>query len=114
MQRWPWPWGPGEDEAGCNRGSYVLEWEVLLSTHIEGLGWAVHAAGTAWRTSPEPGSSWLEGLCWSRSAFVPQPPSPADVAEPGHLRGAAAPFRIPAHSSWDKLFLEQEDGGTRA
>ena len=102
--------GDGEDEAGCNRGSYVLEWEVLLSTHIEArLGCARCRHYMADRLLGV-GSSWLEGAVLEQIG----PCFPTRLPQQ-MLRSLSTSeelqrqFHVYQLQQLDKLFLEQED-----
>lgn len=102
--------GDGEDEAGCNRGSYVLEWEVLPSAHIEArLGCARCRHYMADRLLSL-GSSWLEGAVLEQIGLCFPNRLPQQM-----LRSLSTSeelqrqFHVYQLQQLDKLFLEQED-----
>ena len=106
--------GEGEDEAGCNRGICVLEREALPSAHIEARPGLCPLQALHGGPSPELGLELAGGgRAGADRPLFPQPPPPADVAEPEHLGGAAAPVpRVPAPAAGQAVLGAGERGGT--
>ena len=102
--------GDGEDEAGCNRGSYVLEWEVLPSAHIEARLGCARCRHYMADHLLSLGSSWLEGAVLEQIGLCFPNRLPQQM-----LRSLSTSeelqrqFHVYQLQQLDKLFLEQED-----